>query len=163
MSAHVFSGSRNIARGLRPPEALVAHATGLAARRSTKENDAVHATLPLLEISDFPAIRRERLETLQVNLGYKCNQTCVHCHVNAGPTRTEEMDRETMHTVLRYLEASGVGTLDITGGAPELNPHFRELVTSARALGPHAIDRCNLTILEEPGQDGLADFLPDQG
>src|SRR5258706_9918301 len=72
------------------------------------------------------------------------------------------MDRETIHTVLRYLEASGVGTLDITGGAPELNPHFRELVTSARALGTHVIDRCNLTVLEEPGQDGLADFLAGQ-
>ncbi len=122
----------------------------------------MHATLPLLEVSDFPALRRERLETLQVNLGYKCNQTCVHCHVNAGPTRTEQMDRETMQTVLRYLEASGVGTLDITGGAPELNPHFRELVERGRALGAHVIDRCNLTILEEPGQEGLAEFLADQ-
>jgi radical SAM/Cys-rich protein len=122
----------------------------------------VHATLPLLEVSDFPAIRRERLETLQVNLGYKCNQTCVHCHVNAGPTRTEEMDRGTIQIVLRYLEASGVGTLDVTGGAPELNPHFRELVGSARALGVRVIDRCNLTILEEPGQEGLAEFLADQ-
>jgi len=124
-----------------------------------KESSPVHATLPLLEVSDFPAIRRERLETLQVNLGYKCNQTCVHCHVNAGPTRTEQMDRETMRTVLRYLEASGVGTLDITGGAPELNPHFRELVESARALGTHVVDRCNLTVLEEPGQEDLAQFL----
>ena len=119
----------------------------------------MHATLPLLEVSDFPALRRERLETLQVNLGYKCNQTCVHCHVNAGPTRTEQMDRETVQTVLRYLEASGVGTLDITGGAPELNPHFRELVERARALGAHVIDRCNLTVLEEPGQEDLAEFL----
>jgi radical SAM/Cys-rich protein len=99
------------------------------------------------------------LETLQVNLGYKCNQTCVHCHVNAGPTRTEQMDRETVDTVLRYLEASGVGTLDITGGAPELNPHFRELVVLARALGTHVIDRCNLTVLEEPGQEDLGEFL----
>jgi len=123
----------------------------------------VHATLPLLEVSDFPAIRRERLETLQVNLGYKCNQTCVHCHVNAGPTRTEEMDRETMHIVLRYLEASGVGTLDITGGAPELNPHFRELVVRASEFGAHVIDRCNLTVVEEAGQDDLADFLAGQG
>ncbi len=123
----------------------------------------MHATLPLLEVSDFPAIRRERLETLQVNLGYKCNQTCVHCHVNAGPTRTEEMDRETMHIVLRYLEASGVGTLDITGGAPELNPHFRELVVRAREFGAHVIDRCNLTVVEEAGQDDLADFLAGQG
>ena len=123
----------------------------------------MHATLPLLEVSDFPALRKERLETLQVNLGYKCNQTCVHCHVNAGPTRTEQMDRETMQTVLRYLEASGVGTLDITGGAPELNPHFRDLVGGARALGAHVIDRCNLTVLEEPGQDDLADFLAGLG
>ncbi len=123
----------------------------------------MHATLPLLEVSDFPAIRRERLETLQVNLGYKCNQTCVHCHVNAGPTRTEEMDRETMHIVLRYLEASGVGTLDITGGAPELNPHFRELVVRASEFGAHVIDRCNLTVVEEAGQDDLADFLAGQG
>ena len=122
----------------------------------------MHATLPLLEVSDFPAIRRERLETLQVNLGYKCNQSCVHCHVNAGPTRTEQMDRETVDTVLRYLEASGVGTLDITGGAPELNPHFRELVERARSLGVHVIDRCNLTVLEEPGQEGLAEFLASE-
>jgi len=119
----------------------------------------MHATLPLLQVSDFPAIRRERLETLQVNLGYKCNQSCVHCHVNAGPTRTEQMDRETVSTVLRYLDASSVGTLDITGGAPELNPHFRELVVRARALGTHVIDRCNLTVLEEPGQEDLAEFL----
>jgi radical SAM/Cys-rich protein len=119
----------------------------------------VHATLPLLEATEFPAIARDRLETLQVNLGYKCNQTCVHCHVNAGPTRTEQMDRATMHTVLRYLEASRVGTLDLTGGAPELNPHFRELVARSRMLGTQVIDRCNLTVLEEPGEEDLADFL----
>jgi radical SAM/Cys-rich protein len=119
----------------------------------------VHATLPLLEVSDFPAIRRERLETLQVNLGYKCNQTCVHCHVNAGPTRTEEMDLDTVRVVLRFLEAAHAITLDITGGAPELNPHFRDLVANARDLGAHVIDRCNLTVLEEPGQEDLAEFL----
>jgi radical SAM/Cys-rich protein len=119
----------------------------------------VHATLPLLRISDFPAIRRKRLETLQVNLGYKCNQSCVHCHVNAGPTRTEQMDRDTVETVLRYLAASGAATLDITGGAPELNPHFRELVQRARAIGVRVIDRCNLTVLDEPGQEDLAAFL----
>ena len=119
----------------------------------------MHPTLPLLEVSAFPAIRRRNLETLQVNLGYRCNQSCVHCHVNAGPTRTEEMGPETMHSVLRYLDASGVDTLDITGGAPELNPRFRELVEGARALGVHVIDRCNLTILEEPGEEGLAEFL----
>lgn len=119
----------------------------------------MHSTLPLLEISEFPAIRRKAVETLQVNLGYKCNQSCVHCHVNAGPTRTEQMDLETVGVVLRYLEASGVGALDITGGAPELNPHFRELVEGARALGVRVTDRCNLTILLEPGQEDLAGFL----
>ena len=122
----------------------------------------MHATLPLLEVSDFPALRRERLETLQVNLGYKCNQTCVHCHVNAGPTRTEEMDRETMRTVLRYLEASGVGTLDITGGAPELNPHFRYLALSARVLQRRVIDRCDLTVFFVDAQGGLPQFLFDR-
>jgi radical SAM/Cys-rich protein len=122
----------------------------------------MHAMLPLLEVSDFPAIRRKRLETLQVNLGYRCNQSCVHCHVDAGPTRTEQMDRETLQTVIRFLEASGIGVLDITGGAPELNPNFRELVERARALCAHVIDRCNLTVLEEPGQEGLAEFLAGQ-
>ena len=119
----------------------------------------MHATLPLLEVSDFPAIRRARLETLQVNLGYKCNQSCVHCHVNAGPTRTEQMDAATVEVVLRYLAVSGAATLDVTGGAPELNPHFRHLVRRARALGARVIDRCNLTVLEQPGQEDLAAFL----
>jgi radical SAM/Cys-rich protein len=107
----------------------------------------------------FPAIRRRGLSTLQVNLGYRCNQACVHCHVNAGPKRTEEMDRGVIDEVIAFLSASGVKTLDITGGAPELNPHFRDLVRAACGLGVHVIDRCNLTILEEPGQDGLAEFL----
>ena len=122
----------------------------------------MHATLPLLEVTDFPAIRRRRVETLQVNLGYTCNQSCLHCHVNAGPNRTEQMDRETVETVLAYLAAAKVKTLDLTGGAPELNPLFRELVTRARALEAEVIDRCNLTILEEPGQEGLAEFLAAQ-
>jgi radical SAM/Cys-rich protein len=119
----------------------------------------VHATLPLLEVSRFPALRRRRIETLQVNLGYKCNQSCVHCHVNAGPDRTEQMGQETIETVLRFLQVSGIGTLDVTGGAPELNPHFRELLVRARLLDVHVIDRCNLTVLEEPGQGDLAAFL----
>ena len=123
----------------------------------------MRATLPRLEATDFPAIRRAHLDTLQVNLGYKCNQTCVHCHVNAGPTRTEMMDRETLSEVVAYIKASGVGTVDITGGAPELNPHFRALVLAARNLGAHVIDRCNLTVLEQPGQDDTADFLAANG
>jgi radical SAM/Cys-rich protein len=119
----------------------------------------MHATLPRLEAGDFPAIRRRRLETLQVNLGYKCNQSCVHCHVNAGPTRTEMMSRETISEVIAFLKASRVTNLDVTGGAPELNPHFRGLVLAARNLGVHVMDRCNLTILEQPGQQDLAQFL----
>jgi radical SAM/Cys-rich protein len=119
----------------------------------------MHATLPRLETSDFPALRRKRVETLQVNLGYKCNQTCVHCHVNAGPTRTEMMDRETVSEVIACIKAQGIRTVDVTGGAPELNPHFRTLVLAARNLGVHVIDRCNLTVLEQPGQEDTAQFL----
>jgi len=122
----------------------------------------VHATLPLMRRYGFPALRRTRLETLQVNLGYRCNQSCLHCHVNAGPNRTESMSRETVADVTAFLGVSGVRRLDLTGGAPELNPHFRELVLRARELGVHVVDRCNLTILEEPGQEGLAEFLAHQ-
>ena len=130
---------------------------------NNKEITDVHATLPLLEVTAFPAIRRRALETLQVNLGYKCNQSCVHCHVNAGPTRTESMARETVDEVLAFLEASFVRPLDITGGAPELNPYFRDLAARAGAGGAHVMDRCNLTILEQPGQEDLASFLAAHG
>ena len=119
----------------------------------------MHATLPLMRHYGFPALRRGRLETLQVNLGYKCNQSCLHCHVNAGPQRTEMMPGEVMADVLAMLAVSSVRTLDVTGGAPELHPGFRGLVARARELGVHVIDRCNLTILEEPGQADLAAFL----
>lgn len=121
----------------------------------------MHATLPLLEKTDFPRLRRARLETVQVNLGYLCNQSCLHCHVNAGPNRKELMDHANIEHVLAYLEKSDAGTLDLTGGAPEMNPHFRELVRAARGLGVRVIDRCNLTILEEPGYEGFAEFLAD--
>lgn len=121
----------------------------------------MHATLPLLEESDFPQIRRTKLETLQVNLGYRCNQQCLHCHVNAGPKRSENMNRETAEQVLQLLRSSKAKRLDLTGGAPELNPNFRYLVSEARQLGIHVIDRCNLTILFEPGQENLAQFLAD--
>ena len=119
-------------------------------------------TRPLLLHSDFPPVHRASLETLQVNLGYLCNLSCVHCHVNAGPHRTEQMDRETIDVLLALLDRAAIHTLDLTGGAPELNPHFRYLVREARALDVHVIDRCNLTVLLEPGQEDLADFLAEQ-
>ena len=119
----------------------------------------MHATLSLLRRTDFPAIRRAALQTLQVNLGYRCNQACLHCHVNASPDRKEMMERDTVDLVLRVLGAREVAILDVTGGAPELNPHFRHLVSSARADGVHVIDRCNLTVLSEPGFEDLADYL----
>jgi radical SAM/Cys-rich protein len=116
-------------------------------------------TWPLLEPVPFPALRRRRVDTLQVNLGYRCNQSCVHCHVNAGPNRTEEMQAETIDLVLEFLARRRTACLDITGGAPELNPHFRRLVHAAREMGVRVMDRCNLTILEVPGQEDLAEFL----
>jgi len=123
----------------------------------------MHATLPLLAATDFPPIRRRSLDTLQVNLGYRCNQSCLHCHVAASPQRTEMMDADTVALVVEVLQARRVSTLDLTGGAPELNPHFRALVQQARALGVRVIDRCNLTILSVPGQEDLAEFLAEQG
>ena len=119
-------------------------------------------TRPLLLESDFPALQRSELDTLQVNLGYLCNMSCVHCHVNAGPTRTELMSKKTIDQLLALIESQAITTLDLTGGAPEMNPHFRYLVKAARALGVRVIDRCNLTVLFEPGQEGLADFLAAQ-
>ncbi len=123
----------------------------------------MNATLPLLAATDFPSIRRRSMDTLQVNLGYKCNQSCLHCHVAASPQRSEMMDGDTIALVLSVLRERKVSTLDLTGGAPELNAHFRDLVRQARALGVHVIDRCNLTILSEPGQEDLAAFLAEQG
>ena len=123
----------------------------------------MYDTLPLLRQTSFPRIRRKRLETLQVNIGLRCNLKCVHCHTNSGPRRKEAMDRETVDLVINYLIASGISTLDITGGAPELHPDFRYLVRNAKSLGVHVIDRSNLTVLEERGQEDLAEFLVEQG
>ena len=111
--------------------------------------------------TDFPALRRQATTILQVNLGYLCNLSCVHCHVNAGPTRTELMDRETVDLVLAVIRERGIQVLDLTGGAPEMNPHFRYLVTEARKLGAEVIDRCNLTILLEEGYEDMAAFLAE--
>lgn len=119
----------------------------------------MHGTLPYLEQTDFPAITRNSLEILQVNLGYLCNLSCTHCHVNAGPKRTELMDRSTIDLILGFLKRTGIHTLDLTGGAPEMNPHFNHLVQQARAMNVNVIDRCNLVILEEPGFEDTAEFL----
>jgi len=123
----------------------------------------MHATLPLLARTDFPPLSRGRIDTVQVNVGYLCNQTCLHCHVNAGPTRTEAMTAETAAQVLDYVAATGATTIDITGGAPELNANFREMVRVASSRGVKVIDRCNLTVLFEPGQEDTAQFLADHG
>jgi radical SAM/Cys-rich protein len=122
----------------------------------------MHDPRPLLEQIPFPPLRRRSLKTVQVNLGYRCNQSCVHCHVGAGPHRTEEMSGSVVDLVLAFLARERTGTLDITGGAPELNRHFRRLVSAARDMGVRVMDRCNLTILEVPGQEDLAEFLAAQ-
>lgn len=114
---------------------------------------------PLLHDISFPAIKRDSLTTLQVNLGYLCNQRCLHCHVNAGPNRTEIMQADTIEVVKQFISDNSLTLLDLTGGAPELNPHFRELVSFATQCGLRVIDRCNLTVLREPGLDGMAEFL----
>ena len=108
--------------------------------------------------------RRAAVSTLQLNIGLRCNLACHHCHVESGPKRTERLDRAGIQRILELLEINPtIKTLDITGGAPEMHPDFRFLVKGARALGRRVIDRCNLTILFEPGQEGTASFLADQG
>lgn len=109
------------------------------------------------------SLTRGALSTLQVNLGKRCNMACLHCHVEAGPNRAEEMSSERVDEVLTLLRLSPqLMTLDLTGGAPELNPHFKRLVRGARSLGRRVIDRCNLSILLEPESVGLAEFLAEQ-
>ncbi len=117
---------------------------------------------PLLIDSDFPRIRRGRVTTLQMNLGYLCNLSCTHCHVNAGPKRTELMSRETMKVALQFADKYKLETLDVTGGSPEMNPDFRWLVQQARQQGMQVMDRCNPTILVEPGYEDCAEFLARQ-
>jgi radical SAM/Cys-rich protein len=119
----------------------------------------MHDTLPLLDKMGFPEIRRGDLQTLQINIGLKCNQQCFHCHVNSSPKRTEKMSIDTLELVKTFLVSKNIETLDITGGAPELHSEFRNLVSFARENNIHVIDRCNLTVLEEPGMDDLAQFL----
>jgi radical SAM/Cys-rich protein len=118
-------------------------------------------TFDHLANTDFPQIKRSQLDTLQVNLGYLCNQQCLHCHVDAGPRRSEIMSIETIKDVLEFISSRNIKTLDLTGGAPEMNPHFTLLVEQAKKLGVHVIDRCNLTILLESGYEDTAKFLAE--
>ena len=111
--------------------------------------------------SDFPSIFRSLPTTLQINLGYRCNQSCVHCHVNASPYRTEEMNSQTVDQVIDVIERLPIACVDLTGGAPELHPQFRTIVKAARETGITVIDRCNLTVLLEPEQQDTAEFLAD--
>ncbi len=123
------------------------------------------ADLPLRQFAETVAtaeqepLRARRVEVLQINVGKRCNQTCRHCHVDAGPDRPEVMPREVLEACFRLLEQSDIPTVDITGGAPELHPHFREMVERARALGRHVMDRCNLTITQLPNYSDLPEFL----
>jgi radical SAM/Cys-rich protein len=113
--------------------------------------------------SGFPQLQPAALTTFQINLGRWCNQACRHCHVDASPQRSEMMNRETLEKCIEIISSlESITTVDITGGAPEGHPLFRELVRRVRAAGKHVIDRCNLTILAEPGQEDLADFLSEQ-
>jgi radical SAM/Cys-rich protein len=119
----------------------------------------MHDVWPRLQQRAFPELRRERIDTLQLNLGYLCNISCIHCHVNAGPRRKELMSREIMELALLVAKLRGVRSFDLTGGTPEMNPDFRWLVESSVARGIHVMDRLNPTIIEEPGYDWVPEFL----
>ena len=121
----------------------------------------MHDTLPLFGPTTFPSISRNSLEILQINIGLRCNLACLHCHTNSNTYRKEAMSDETIQHVIDFLESAKIGTLDITGGAPELHPLFRELVVKAKSLGVLVMDRCNLTVLEEPGYTDLYQFLAE--
>jgi len=121
----------------------------------------MHETRAYFENSTFPQIKRYQLETVQINLGYLCNLSCVHCHVNAGPKRTELMTRETIDQILNFAIKNNVTTFDLTGGAPEMNVHFSYLVSSAKKHNINIIDRCNLVVLQEAGYEDLSEFLAE--
>lgn len=127
----------------------------------TPETDAFARRLA----ADGQTLSRRSIRTLQINVGKMCNLACHHCHVEAGPGRTEIMTWETMEKIVAWLgkhkDTLGIETIDLTGGAPEMNPHFKQLVVAVRSLGLHVIDRCNLTILLEPGYEDMAAFLAE--
>ena len=114
-----------------------------------------------LEHLGYADLNAENLNTLQVNLGWRCNQACKHCHLMAGPQRPEQMQRHTIDAVIRVVERWTIPRVDLTGGAPELNPDYEYLVERLDSLGTHILTRCNLTILLEPGQEHLAEFYRD--
>jgi radical SAM/Cys-rich protein len=114
-----------------------------------------------LERIDLLPLRATGITVFQINVGKLCNQTCLHCHVDAGPDRTERMSRETAEQCIQALAQTDIPTVDITGGAPELNPNFRWLVEQSRALNRHVMDRCNLSVLLLPSQSDLAEFLAE--
>ena len=115
-----------------------------------------------LKDHSLPGLKREKLRDLQINLGYLCNQACEHCHVEAGPKRTELMTWKTMQKILEWSKTAGIQSVDLTGGAPEMNPHFRSFVEAFQAQGAQIISRCNLTILTEPGYEDLARWYADR-
>jgi radical SAM/Cys-rich protein len=121
----------------------------------------MHKIYPLIKDTDFPQITRLSIRTLQVNLGYKCNQSCLHCHVNASPKRTEMMNKDTIDEVINFSYQNNVETVDLTGGAPEMNQYFQYMIKKLREKNIHIIDRCNLTILEEKGMSNIVDFLAE--
>jgi radical SAM/Cys-rich protein len=121
----------------------------------------MHKIYPLIKDTDFPKITKLSLKTLQVNLGYKCNQSCLHCHVNASPKRTEMMNKDTIDEVISFSYQNNVETVDLTGGAPELNQYFKYMIKKLRKKNINIIDRCNLTILEEKGMSKMVDFLAE--
>lgn len=118
-------------------------------------------TLPLLKKISFPAINRKKIDILQVNLGYRCNQQCLHCHVNAGPNRVEEMSHEVLLQIIKFVEVNDIQCVDLTGGAPEMHPDFIFLIQRLHQMDVAIIDRCNLTILNESGYENVAEQLAE--
>ncbi len=138
-------------------------ASGAAQRVRLAEIPLPRSFEDALRASGLQPLRPTTIEILQINVGKRCNQTCRHCHVDAGPDRTEVMPRDVVEACLRFLERSGIPALDVTGGAPELHPDFREIVTRGAALGAHVIHRCNLTAILLPNYADIPELLAAHG
>ncbi len=158
-----LSASKRLSTLLRARSPLASPQAQLELIRSVELAGATQGDFErALAAGDTPELHSRGIDVLQVNLGKRCNQTCAHCHVDAGPDRTESMDRATIDACLKVLKSTAIPVLDITGGAPEMHPEFRYLARAARELGRHVIDRCNLTLLTVAGGEELADFLAEQ-